>query len=433
MHRRTTPHRSRLTAVAVLGLALTTMLGACTQGSASNDDPPADPGSDSTEAEQVTIRYTNFTAEGGHEADLDAIVAAFEEENPTISVEVQVLPYADYFTALQTAFAGGTAADVVDLNYDNFVTYAANGVLAPLTDVPEGVYAQSLLDAFSYEGQQLGLPQQFSNVVLFYNKGLFDAAGLEYPTADWTWDDVREAATALTDREAGVWGDYQPISFHEFYKALAQSGGSFFNADGTEATFAGPEGIEAATWLVEKSGTVMPTEADGAGTPDYDVNLFAEGKLAMWHTGIWNFTRMGETEGLEWDVVVEPGNTQKASALFPDGVAVTASSEHPEEAQLFAEYLTSSDTAVETRLASTWSLPPVADQSKLDAYLEVTPPENREAVVESLDAVVLAPVIERAQEMQDIVTEELGHAAAGRKTVEQALTDAQERVTALLG
>ena len=63
----------------------------------------------------------------------------------------------------------------------------------------------------------------------------------------------------------------------------------------------------------------------------------------------------------------------------------------------------------------------------------MTPPENREAVVESLDAVVLAPVIERAQEMQDIVTEELGNAAAGRKTVEQALTDAQERVTALLG
>lgn len=164
MHRRTTTPRSRLTAAAVLGLALATTLAACTQGSASRSDPPADADS-GTETTPVTIRYTNFTAEGGHEADLEALIDAFEDEYPHIQVEFQVLPYADYFTALQTAVAGGTVADVVDLNYDNFVPYAANGALAPLADVPEGVYAQSLVDAFSYEGAQLGLPQQFSNVV----------------------------------------------------------------------------------------------------------------------------------------------------------------------------------------------------------------------------------------------------------------------------
>jgi multiple sugar transport system substrate-binding protein len=69
----------------------------------------------------------------------------------------------------------------------------------------------------------------------------------------------------------------------------------------------------------------------------------------------------------------------------------------------------------------------------LDSYLEVTPPANQAAVFDSLDAVVLPPVIESQQEMQDIVGEELANAAAGRKTVEQALTDAQTRVTALLG
>jgi multiple sugar transport system substrate-binding protein len=237
----------------------------------------------------------------------------------------------------------------------------------------------------------------------------------------------------LTDRDAGIWGDYQPVSFHEFYKALAQSGGQFFNEDATEATFAGPEGVEAATWLVEKSGTTMPTEADGAGTPDFDTNLFREGRLAMWHTGIWNFTPLAETEGLDWDIAVEPGNTTKASALFADGVAVASSSDNREAAQRFAQFLTSSDAAVETRLASSWSLPPVADTARLAAYLDQTPPDNRQAVIDSLDAVVLPPVIESQQEMQDIVSEELGNAAAGRKSVEQALQDAQDRVNALLG
>src|SRR5690606_3092061 len=160
---------------------------------------------------------------------------------------------------------------------------------------PAEVYKPSLLEAFQLDGKQYGLPESFSDVVLFYNKDLFEAAGLETPQADWTWDEVREAAEKLTDKDAGAWGMYQPASF-----------GEFFNADKTAATFASPEGIEAASWLVEKSGTVMPTEADGAGTPDFDSNLFKEGKLAMWTTGIWMFGAMSEVD-FEWDIAVEPG------------------------------------------------------------------------------------------------------------------------------
>jgi multiple sugar transport system substrate-binding protein len=421
------PLHRRRTALALGGsVALAMVLTACSQGSATS--PTAD---DDASDGNVTIRYMNFSANDGHEADLEAIVAAFEDENPDVDVDVETLPYADYFTKLQTAVAGGTAADAFELNYENFVTYAANGSLAELTGVDAGAYNDSLIEAFTLDGVQYGLPESFSNVVLFYNKGLFDAAGVDVPTADWTWQDEKAAAEALT--ADGVWGDYQPVSFHEFYKVLAQSGGEFFNEDKTQATFASPEGIAAATWLVEKSGTTMPTEADGAGTPDFDSNLFKEGKLAMWHSGIWMFGALAEVEGLDWDVVVEPGNTTKASAMFTNGVAVSASSEQKEAAQRWVEFLTSSDAMVEKRLETSWELPPVADESKLSDYLDVTPPANRQAVFDSLDAVVLPPVIEAQQEMQDIVSEELGNAAAGRKTVEQALTDAQNAVNGLLG
>lgn len=430
MHRSTTTRR-RTTAL-VTGVAVALTLTACTQGSATRTDDPAPAGEDGGTEQPVTVRYMNFSANDGHEEDLDAIVAAFEEENPDVDVEVQTLPYADYFTALQTAVAGGTVADAFELNYENFVTYAENGALAELTDVDTGAYKPSLLEAFQLDGTQYGLPESFSNVVLFYNADLFEAAGVEPPTVDWTWADEKAAAEQLTDAGAGVWGDYQPVSFHEFYKVLAQAGGEFFNADKTEATFASPEGIEAATWLVEKSGTTMPTEADGAGTPDFDSNLFREGKLAMWHTGIWMFGGMADTD-FTWDIAVEPGDAQKASAMFTNGVAVSAASEVQEAAQRWVEFLTISDTTVQTRLDTSWELPPVADEQDLAAYLEVTPPANRQAVFDSLDAVVLPPVIESQQEMQDIVGEELSNAAAGRKSVEQALTDAQERVNGLLG
>lgn len=427
MHRRITPRRSRIATAVATGLALTLGLAACSQGSATRDEPAAE-GDDGP----VTIRYMNFSANDGHEEDLDAIVAAFEAEHSDIRVQVQTLPYADYFTALQTAVAGGTVADTFELNYENFVTYATNGSLAELTDIDATLYKPSLLEAFTLDGTQYGVPASFSNVVLFYNKDLFEAAGVDAPTSDWTWEDEKAAAEALTDTEAGVWGDYQPVSFHEFYKTLAQAGGEFFNADKSEATFAGPEGVAAATWLVEKSGTTMPTEADGAGTPDFDSNLFREGKLAMWHTGIWMFGGMADTE-FEWDIVVEPGEARNASAMFTNGVVVSADTRHQAAAEQWIQFLTASDTTVTTRLETSWELPPVADESKLGPYLDVTPPANRQAVFDSLDAVVLPPVIESQQEMQDIVGEELGNAAAGRKTVEQALTDAQDRVNALLG
>jgi multiple sugar transport system substrate-binding protein len=412
--------RTAAAGVGVLALALS----ACSQGSAT------DPGT--SEDGKTVVRYMNFSANDGHEKDLDAIVAAFEKENGDIDVQVETVPYADYFTKLQTAVAGGTAPDTFELNYENFVTYAKNGSLAELSGVDKSAYQSSLVDAYASDGKQYGLPESFSNVVLFYNKTLFEQKGVDLPTADWTWADEQAAAQKLTDKAAGVWGDYQPVTYNEFYKALAQTGGEFLSEDGTKATFDSPEGVKAANWLVGKNGTTMPTEADGAGTPDFDSKLFADGKLAMWHSGIWMFGALADVP-FEWDIVVEPGDTTKASAMFVNGVVASAATKNKDAAQKWLTFLTSSDTTTKTRLDTSWELPTIADQGKLSSYLDQPKPANRQAVFDALEASVLPPVIERQQEMQDAVTKELTEAAAGRKPVAQALKDAQAAVNGLLG
>jgi len=406
-------------ALAVVGL---TLAGCSTGGTDASGD-----------GDQVTITYSNFISNGGNEENLATIVKAFEKENPDVKVDVTTLPYADYFTALQTDLAGGTVSDVFDIEFANYAAYQANGVLAPLEGVDTSVYQASLADAYSTDGTPYALPSSFSNVVLFYNADLFDAAGLEYPTADWTWADEQAAAEKLTDSAAGVWGDYQPISYHEYYKTVAQAGGDFLTKDGSAVAFNSPEGLAAAEWLVGKSGTTMPTAEQGAGTPDFDSGLFAEGKLAMWHTGVWMFGGLADA-GFAWDIAVEPGDTTPASALFSNGVAVSAGTKNADAAQRFAEFLTSSKTMVDVRLDSGWELPPIADESQLDAYLDKGDPANRQAVFDSLEQVALAPSIGEGQtEMQDIVSEELTEAAAGRKSVQEALDSAEKRVNALLG
>jgi multiple sugar transport system substrate-binding protein len=353
-----------------------------------------------------------------------------------VDVVVETAPFDEYFTKLQTSIAGGTAPDTFELNYENFVTYATAGSLLDLGgaagDGDTSVYAQESLNAFKRDGKQYALPASFSTVVLLYNKDLFKKAGVAAPTADWTWADEQAAAAKLTDRKKGVYGDFQPVQFFEFYKALKQAGGEFLAADGKKATFNSPEGLKAAQWLVSKVGKTMPTEAEIGGTADYDTNLFKSGKLAMWHNGIWQFAGLKDVP-FEWDVIVEPGDSAKASAVFHNAVAASSATRHGKEAYAWARFLSSSNTAATTRIASSWELPPVADQQVLSGYLKDPKPANRQAVFDSLESIALPPVIKRQQEMQDAVTKQLGEAAGGRKSVQDALKAAAADVDALLG
>ncbi|RJL32598.1 ABC transporter substrate-binding protein [Bailinhaonella thermotolerans] len=423
--------RNLRAAVALLAAAALLAAG-CAKGSATRDDAGGGGGG------KVTLRYFTFSAAPDHVKDLDQIVAAFEKENPRVDVRVETAPFEEYFTKLQTSLAGGTAPDTFELNYENFVTYAGGKALldlGPVAAADKGydpaAYQPSSLAAFRHQGRQFALPASFSTVVLFYNKDLFEKAGVPLPTADWTWEDEMDAARRLTDRKNKVYGDFQPVQFHEFYKTLSQAGGRFLAEDGRTPAFNGPEGVRAAEWLVGKVGKVMPTEAEIGGTADYDTNLFKSGKLAMWHNGIWQFAGLADAP-FEWDVVVEPGDRTKASAVFHNAVAASARTGHPKEAWAWARFLTASKVAADVRIRSSWELPPVADRSLLAGYLKEPRPPGRQAVFDSLKSIALPPVIAKQQEMQDAVTEELGNAAAGRKSVKAALDDAARKVAGLL-
>jgi multiple sugar transport system substrate-binding protein len=380
----------------------------------------------------VTITYSNFISNGGNEKNLQKIVDAFQKANPDIKVKVTTTAYTDYFTKLQTDLSAGTQADVFDVDAGSFANIQSNGVLAALDGVKSSDYRTSVLDTYKVGGKQYGLPTSFSNVVLFYNKDLFAKAGVAAPTDSWTWADEKAAAQKLTDKGAGVWGDYQPVTYNEYYKAIQQAGGSFLSNNGKSAAFNSAEGKTAADWIAGKSGTVMPTAAQGAGTADFDTNLFKSGKLAMWHTGIWMFSLLGQLP-FNWDVVVEPGDTQKASATFSNAVVVSDNSKNKAAAQKWAEYLSSSEEMVNVRLDAGWELPAVSNDALLKPYLEKTPPANRQAVFDALEHIAVAPQLgANSQQIQDAVTNSLGEIAAGRQTTDSAIPALSSQVDSLL-
>src|SRR6056297_2278857 len=369
---------------------------------------------------QTTVSYFSFTTDQSHMDELEALIEIFETENPDIEIAVSTAPYDNYFTKLQTDYAAGNAADVFELNYENFVTFASRGLLEPLDEkltgpdgVPEGTFYPAALNAFAHDGVQYGLPITFSTVVLYYNQDLFDEAGVAYPTNDWTWDDLIAAATQLTDAQNRVWGVHQPVQFWEFYKVAEQAGGGLVLDPTIQIDT--PENREALHYLVDKTREhgVMPTTAEMSGMVDTFIN----------------------TADFAWDIAVEPGQDRKATHFFSNAAVVNENASDVDAAWKWVEFLSSHPAVAEARIASAWELPALSLEASdvLEPYLAQPQPDNREAVFESLRYAVNPPVVENQPELQDIINQELEAAHLGAKTVEEALAAAQARVEELLG
>ena len=418
------------------GLLVISLIGtACTDSGseATGSQTPENTQSQETEdpsGEPVTITYCNFNASGGNEETLQRMYEAFHEEYPNITVEIETIAMADYFTQMQTRVVGGTAPDCYELNIENFASYANNGVLAEITGVDLSSLDETALSAFNVNDTQYGLPGNFSNVVLIYNKDLFDQANIDYPNADWTQEDVQEAAEAIRALGDDIYGYYQPLTYNEFYKACAQFGGSLLNEDRTEFTINSPENVAAAQMMADRVlvSNVQPTEVQMGGMGDWD--LFMSGRLGMIPTGIWAFQTFTDGCDFEWDITIEPGQEQKATHFFSNGLVINAESENKEAAATWITWLASSPTAAQIRIEAGWDLPAVNDQETLSSYLDITPPENRQAVFDSLDYLVVPPVIEDYALMSDIIGQALSAAAAGSMSVQEALDQAQSQCEA---
>lgn len=429
--------KKHLSAILASALALVLLMSACgpaasnPTGTPGNPDPKPSQQQETPPADQpVTITYSNYNASGGNEETLQKMYEAFHEEYPNITVEIETIAYNDYFTQLQTRVSGGTAPDCYELNIENFAAYANKGALAEITGVDFSGLDETSLNAFNVDGKQYGLPGKFSNVVLFYNKDLFDQAKIDYPTADWTQDDLQKAAEAIRALGDDIYGYYQPLTYNEFYKVVAQFGGSLLNADKTEFTINAPENVAAAQMMADRIlvSNVQPNEVQMGGIGDWD--LFMSGRLGMMPTGIWAFNTFAEGCKFDWDIAVEPGMKQKATHFFSDACVINNASDKKEAAATWITWLTSSDKAAAIRIEAGWDLPAIKDQSTLSAYLDITPPANRQAVFDSLNYLVVPPVIEDYSLMSDIIGQKLSAAAAGTLTVQEALDQAQSECQA---
>jgi|SRR6056297_22271 len=384
---------------------------------------------------QAEIVYSTFSASPNHLEELNEIVSIFNEKEKDINVSVETVGWDDYFTRLDSQIAGGIAPDVFEVNYESFVSYASKDVLTSLESVQgwseqSDKYYPKAYSAFEYGGRQYGLPETFSTSVVFYNKELFDKAGLQYPDSTWDWDQVIGAAKKINTQD-GVWGMYSPIQFWEFYKKAAQNGGSLLSSDGKTVTVDAPENVEALNFmvnLIEKHG-VMPTEEDLGGVSNEQA--FLDGKIGILVSGIWMFDTFKDAD-FEWDIIVEPGLKSKACHFFANGLVMSKNTKHPEAAAKWIEFFTSNPEMVSIRMSSNWELPAIQNLELVEDYINKGNPENRKAVYDSLNYIVVPPVVEKQSKFQDVVGRAIEEVLLGTKTASEALAEADKKAQQLI-
>lgn len=269
-------------------------------------------------AQDTTITF-GYWGDPAELPPFEAIIAAYEEAHPDVSVEIQHAPWSGYFTRLDAQLAAGAGPDVFFIT--NVPSYASRGALEPLdsyiaaTGFPIDEYNQEALRTHSYNGALYSLPRDNATIALYYNIDAFDAAGLAYPDESWAWDDLRAAAQALTVMDGNRVTRYGiVIESNDWPIWIAQNGGTVFDDPIAPTTFTmtEPQAIAAIQYIgdminIDRSMPSFLESSQAGGT----TQMFLSQQAAM---AITNAARLGSYADASFQWAVGPLPTG------PDGI-----------------------------------------------------------------------------------------------------------------
>lgn len=316
-------------------------------------------------ATKTEVRLSGWASSPSETALLQSLLYQFSVENPDIIVKYEPIT-GDYRQAMLTAISSGTEPDVFYVDIAYFREWAKEGVLLPLDDlmassgVTKDAFIPSLMDAFTVDGTVYGIPKDFNTLGLFYNKGLFDAAGLEYPTDSWTWDDLKSAAQSLTDladTTKPVYGFCDPPDAGRFPVFVLQNGGTIMTPDFSDTTLDSQEAIDAATFYTDfRKDKTGATPADlGEG---WQGTLFGKGQCAMVYEGGWLIPYMTQSfPTVQYGVAQLPaGPAGKGNLTFTVSWSISANTKVQDAAWKVVDFLTN-EASQTTVLQSGFALP----------------------------------------------------------------------------
>src|SRR3954469_81595 len=389
----------------------------------------------------VTIKYSIW-GDPQEITNQKAIADAFHAANPAITVDVDVSDWEAYWTKLQTGLAGGAAPDVFAMDGPLFPDYHARDVLLDLKPyVDKDGYDltqladQGVKDFTTPDGGQYGLPRDLNVIALYYNKKMFDAAGVAYPDDTWDWQKLVDTAKKLTkdtnkDGKPDQWGFYtETTDMENFWLSLVwENGGDVLGTDGKTTALGSPEaagGIQFLQDLIYKD-KVMADPAIFAETGD----AFEQGKAAMEANGSW-LAPTHTAAGIDFGVAPLPkGPTGRFTSVNPTGAVIAKSTKAPDAAWEFVKYLTGPDA--QQQLMQLHQALPVAKTVLGGPFATAYP--GADVFPSALQSARLKPSFKGYNEFTTVLQGELDENVfnAPKKTAKEALGEIAPQLDALL-
>jgi multiple sugar transport system substrate-binding protein len=400
------------------------------------------------DAEPVTLKWAIWDKDST--AYWQALVDAYAEVAPNVTIEMVDLGSTDYMTVLATELSGsGSDFDVVTIkDVPGYATLVQKNAIASLDDyiAADGVdlskYAGAT-DQITVDGSLYELPFRNDFWVLFYNKDLFDAAGVDYPTNDMTFDEYDALAREMTDTTFGsqVYGAH----YHTWRSDVQL----FAVLDGQHTILDGNY-----DFMKPYYEMVLNEEADGVCRKYTDLKTeglhysaaFSGGDVAMMNMGSWfistliNNLASGEYDSSlcgNWGIVkyphaegVEPGSTLGTIT----GLSVTTATDTPDEAWAFVKWVSGEEGA--KVMAETGNFPAIMTDEAMDLITSLDGFPTDEASKEALEVSNLyleVPYAENVSEINSVLDSYHGSIMSGEMSIDEGIEAMNEGVAAILG
>lgn len=397
--------------------------------------------------EKKTIRFTTWGSPASNKIYQD-VVDGFEKKNPDIDVEFMMLPWSAYHRKILTMFAAGSKLDVMRLANSYFPQFMEKGAFLPLDKYIErdrdeidlgDFYPEALMGCRADDGRICGLPVDIAGWAIYYNRGIFDKAGLSYPDESWTWDTFLNVARKLTrdldgDGRIDQYGAYVKVKMGVIELLAGQSGATIMNGDNSKCTFNTAEGravIQLLYDLIVKYKVVPPPEFRA------DQNVFMAQKVAMVMLMRGDVTGFRQSLAFDWDVGPLPKWPGKEPrALIVGGFnpwVIASSTKYPEESWRFLKFFTGKEAS--RNMAKTGRFVPARRSvAESPAFLNTTPPEHN---VYFLDLIrtpnkVFAPRFPRYKRLQKVFKNNFQYLTEGRLTVDECVAKIEQDVNKLI-
>lgn len=364
---------------------------------------------------------------------LEQNIEDFNKEHPEITVKIDVTPWEQYWTKLQTQASSKTLPDIFWMNGPNFQLYAGNDQLAPITDgVDPANYPDALNELYSLDGTQYAVPKDFDTVAVWYNKTLLEQAGVAEPTADWTWDDFKESSKQVSDalKSEGIFGTVAGLSNGQssYYDTIFQAGGEVITEDG-KSGYDSPEAIEGlqfwADLIADGSSPTLNQLADTEAKA-----YFSSGKAAFFWSGTWDVSMLAETDVKDVvSVVPLPKDKEQATVIHGLANVVSANTKNIEAAQTFQEFL-GTEEAQRTQAEMGAANPAFNDTQK--AFVDSVPSFNLQVFLDAAEYAKPYPVSRNTAAWTQLESDLLPAALSGERPVAEVAKELAEQMNAAL-